>query len=102
MTMEKHVVIVGGGFGGLQAALALGKSPAHSVCVIDRRNHHLFQPLLYQVATASLSPSDIGVPIRLILAHNRNTTVHMETVVKLDLVRNEVITEADAHPFDYL
>jgi NADH dehydrogenase FAD-containing subunit len=59
-----HVVIIGAGFGGLQAALALGKQPVR-VTVIDRTNHHLFQPLLYQVATAALSPADISVPIRL-------------------------------------
>jgi NADH dehydrogenase len=58
-----HVVIVGGGFGGLAAARALRNAPV-TVTVVDRRNHHLFQPLLYQVATATLSPADIATPIR--------------------------------------
>ena len=65
---DPRVVIIGGGFGGLQAALHLGKTPAH-VTVIDRKNHHLFQPLLYQVATATLSPGEISTPIRRILGH---------------------------------
>jgi NADPH-dependent 2,4-dienoyl-CoA reductase/sulfur reductase-like enzyme len=71
---RKHVVIIGGGFGGLSAALALRHAPVH-VTLIDRRNYHLFQPLLYQVATAGLSPADIASPIRAILRHQRNTSV---------------------------
>src|SRR5271154_739389 len=69
-----QVVIVGAGFGGLSAAKALKHVPV-DVTVIDRRNYHLFQPLLYQVATAGLSPADIAAPIRSILRHQRNTTV---------------------------
>jgi NADH dehydrogenase len=61
-----HVVIVGGGFGGLWAARALRRAPV-TVTVVDRRNHHIFQPLLYQVATATLSPADIASPIRQVL-----------------------------------
>src|ERR1700722_12501522 len=67
----EHVVIIGGGFGGLTAARALGHLPVR-VTLIDRRNYHLFQPLLYQVATAGLSPADIGGPIRAILRRQRN------------------------------
>ncbi|HJT15952.1 MAG TPA: FAD-dependent oxidoreductase, partial [Thermoanaerobaculia bacterium] len=63
MSDERHVVIIGGGFGGLYAAKHLGGAPAR-VTIIDRRNFHLFQPLLYQVATAALNPSDIAYPIR--------------------------------------
>ena len=65
-----RVVIVGGGFGGLQAAKALADAPVH-VTLVDRRNHHLFQPLLYQVATAALSPADIAYPIRSVLRGQR-------------------------------
>ena len=69
-----HVVILGGGFGGLSAARALGKAPVR-ITLIDRRNHHLFQPLLYQVATAALNPSDIASPIRRILRRQKNVSV---------------------------
>src|SRR5215831_15269444 len=68
------VVIVGGGFGGLAAAKALNRAPAH-VVLIDRTNHHVFQPLLYQVATSVLTPGQIGSPIRAILGRQPNTTV---------------------------
>ena len=78
-----RVVIVGGGFGGLAAAQALRKAPV-DVTIIDQRNHHLFQPLLYQVATAALSPADIAAPIRAIVKHNRNTQVVLDRVVGVD------------------
>src|SRR5829696_7845024 len=81
-----HVVIVGGGFGGLYAARRLAEMPVR-VTVIDRRNHHLFQPLLYQVATAALSPGDIAVPIRGILGRNRNVRVLLSEVLGIDLAR---------------
>ena len=71
---EKHVVIIGGGFGGIEAARALKRAPVR-LTMIDRRNHHLFQPLLYQVATAALNPSDIASPIRRILRRQRNASV---------------------------
>ncbi|MEB3144516.1 MAG: FAD-dependent oxidoreductase, partial [Cylindrospermopsis raciborskii 1523720] len=73
-TPPHHVVIVGGGFGGLYAAKALAKTNVN-VTLIDRRNFHLFQPLLYQVATGALSPADISSPLRSILSKNKNTTV---------------------------
>jgi NADH dehydrogenase len=82
-----RVVIVGGGFGGLAAAKALGKAPEVDVVLVDRRNHHLFQPLLYQVAMAGLSPADIAAPIRSLLRDQANTTVRQEEVIGVDLER---------------
>src|SRR5438874_6488406 len=73
---RRRVVILGGGFGGLEAARALRDAPV-DVTVIDRQNHHCFQPLLYQVATAALSPADIAWPIRSILSRQRNARVMM-------------------------
>src|ERR1041385_556648 len=78
-----RVVIVGGGFGGLAAAKALGKAPVQ-VVLIDRTNHHLFQPLLYQVATSVLAPSQISSPIRAILRKQKNTIVIMGEVTAVD------------------
>ena len=78
-----RVVIVGGGFGGLSAARALASSPVE-VLLIDRRNHHVFQPLLYQVATAGLSPGDIASPIRWILRRQRNVQVWLGEVTAID------------------
>ena len=80
---EKHVVIVGGGFGGLAAAQSLRRTGVR-VTLVDRRNHHLFQPLLYQVATAGLAPSDIAEPIRSILSRQTNTEVRLAEVVDID------------------
>ncbi len=98
----RRVVIVGGGFAGLYAAKALGRSRGVSILMIDRRNHHLFQPLLYQVATAELNPSDIGVPIRYILAGQKNTAVQMDEIISVDLSTQTVHTLNATHPFDYL
>ncbi|MBJ6987333.1 MULTISPECIES: NAD(P)/FAD-dependent oxidoreductase [unclassified Devosia] len=93
MTSRKHrVVIVGAGFGGMAAAKAL-KSADAEVVVIDRRNHHLFQPLLYQVATAALSPSEIAWPIRHILRSQENAHVLMATVTGVDTGAREVVLE---------
>ncbi len=78
-----RVVIVGAGFGGLQAARALHHAPVE-VTVIDRQNHHLFQPLLYWVATAGLSPADISSPIRSVLKRQKNTTVFLAEVIGVD------------------
>ena len=81
-----HVVIIGGGFGGLAAAKALAKAPVN-ITLIDRRNHHLFQPLLYQVATAALNPSDIAYPIRGVLARQPNVRVLLGEAKKIDPAR---------------
>src|SRR3974390_1357342 len=78
-----RVLIVGGGFGGLHAAMGLAHMPV-DVTVIDRRNHHIFQPLLYQVALAVLSPADIAQPIRTILRRHLNTEVLMDEVIGID------------------
>ena len=96
-----RVVIIGGGFGGLYAARAL-KRDAVDVLVLDRTNHHLFQPLLYQVATATLSPTDITAPIRWLLRKHENTRVLMEEVERIDVERRVVATEGGEHPYDYL
>jgi len=90
-----RIVIVGGGFGGLAAAKALAKTPAE-ITLIDRTNHHLFQPLLYQVATAVLTPSQIATPIRTILRKHRNTTVILGEVTGVDKERKCVfVSNAD-------
>lgn len=96
-----HVVIIGGGFAGLEAAKELGLAPAR-VTVIDRKNHHLFQPLLYQVATAALSAPDIAAPIRKVLRHQQNTTVIMAEVVGFDLESQRVLLDDGEVHFDYL
>ncbi|HET9916288.1 MAG TPA: NAD(P)/FAD-dependent oxidoreductase [Candidatus Binatia bacterium] len=96
-----HVVILGAGFGGLNAALSLRNAPVN-VTVIDRRNYHLFQPLLYQVATAGLSPSQIATPIRHILSKQDNVSVLMDEVKDVDLEKRTVITTSDRVGFDYL
>lgn len=85
-----HVVIVGGGFGGLYAARALRRAPVR-VTLVDQRNHHLFQPLLYQVATATLSPSDIARPIRHVLRRQRNAEVLLAEVEAVDAPAREVV-----------
>ena len=99
--MNMRVVIVGAGFGGLSAAKALAGS-AFDVTVIDRHNYHLFQPLLYQVATAGLSPADIASPIRGILAGARNINVVLGKVSGIDTARREVIAEGRRVPYEYL
>jgi NADH dehydrogenase len=85
-----HVVIVGGGFGGLSAARALQRAPVR-VTLLDRRNHHLFQPLLYQVATATLSPGDIASPIRWILRRQKNLQVLLADVSRIDVASRTVL-----------
>ncbi|MEW5990941.1 MAG: NAD(P)/FAD-dependent oxidoreductase [Chloroflexota bacterium] len=95
-----RVVVVGGGFGGLYAARALGKDTRINLTVLDRRNFHLFQPLLYQVATGALAPGEIAQPLRSILRRNRNTTVLLGEAVGLDPERREVLV-ADGGPIAY-
>jgi NADH:ubiquinone reductase (H+-translocating) len=99
--VRPRVVIIGAGFGGLNAALHLRHAPV-DVTVIDRRNYHLFQPLLYQVATAALSPAQIATPIRHILSRQKNTFVLMERVIEIDRKSREVVTDLSRIPFDYL
>jgi NADH dehydrogenase len=96
-----RVVIVGGGFGGLNAAMALKRAPVH-VTLIDRRNFHLFQPLLYQVATGGLSPANIAAPLRWILRRQKNCEVVLAEVVGFDLETKRVLTSGDDVPFDTL
>jgi len=95
------VVIVGGGFGGLYAARALAQAPV-DVTVVDRTNHHVFQPLLYQVATASLSPSQIAYPIRGVLRRQRNTRVILGEAVAVDAARRVVVLADGELAYDYL
>jgi NADH dehydrogenase len=98
---QPRVVIIGGGFGGLSAARALHKVPV-DVVLLDRRNHHVFQPLLYQVATAGLSPGDIASPIRWILRRQLNVQVWMATALAID-PRAQVVRLVDGQvPYDYL
>src|SRR3954449_4072847 len=99
--MGKRVVIFGAGFGGLSAAKALAKTE-FNVTVIDQHNYHLFQPLLYQVATAGLAPSDIASPIRSILSHQANTNMVLARVSGIDAARREVVAEEQRYPYDYL
>ncbi|MBE7733627.1 NAD(P)/FAD-dependent oxidoreductase [Devosia faecipullorum] len=103
MAVRKHrIVIVGGGFGGLAAAKALRHADA-DIVLIDRRNHHLFQPLLYQVATAALGPSEIAWPIRHLLRKQSNVRVLMATIVGVDTDKQDVLLEdGSAEPYDSL
>jgi NADH dehydrogenase len=95
------VVIVGAGFGGLMAAKSLARAPV-DVTLIDRQNHHCFQPLLYQVATAALSPAEIAWPIRHILRKQENATVLMADVTGVNPPGRRVETSAGPMPYDYL
>jgi NADH dehydrogenase len=97
----KKVAIIGAGFGGLQAARYLGNKGVQ-VTLIDRKNHHTFQPLLYQVATAGLSPGEIAAPARRILRHYRNIEVLLGDVTGFDLEARRVLTENYSIPYDYL
>src|SRR3990172_12350155 len=97
-----HVLIIGGGFAGLNAAKGMGGVKGVDVTLVDRTNHHLFQPLLYQVAMAGLSPAEIAAPIRSMLARYRNVRVLQGEVVSLDLTRRAVATVFGDLTFDYL
>lgn len=98
---DPHVVVIGAGFGGLQAARALRDARVR-VTVVDRRNHHLFQPLLYQVATAALSPGDIAYPVRSILRRQQNARVLLAEARAIDPSRREVILADGLLKYDYL
>ncbi|MGH7924999.1 MAG: NAD(P)/FAD-dependent oxidoreductase [Candidatus Binatus sp.] len=100
-SVAPHVVIIGGGFGGIAAARALKRAPIR-LTMIDRRNHHLFQPLLYQVATAALNPSDIASPIRRILRQQRNASVILGEAASID-TRRKIVQLLDGEvAYDYL
>ena len=101
MAALPRVVIVGGGFGGLAAARALARAPA-AVTLVDRQNHHLFQPLLYQVATAGLSPAEIAYPIRRILRRQRNARVLLGEAVAIDVAAKRVRLSDGEIPYDHL
>jgi NADH dehydrogenase len=98
---EPHVVVVGGGFGGLSAVRGLRRA-AVRVTLVDRRNHHLFQPLLYQVATAALSPADIAYPVRSIVRRQRNAAVLLAEAVAVDRAARELVLSDGRLRFDYL
>jgi len=100
-TQRPRVVIIGAGFGGLSAAKSLAKAP-FDVVLIDRNNYHMFQPLLYQVATAALSPFNIAWPIRTMFRRETNVSVVLANVSAIDPERNEVIADDHQIPFDYL
>ena len=97
-----RVVVVGAGFGGLEAARWLGRVPGVHVTVLDQRNHHLFQPLLYQVATAALSEDDIASPVRGILSSTEGVEVLMEKVTGIDTSAREVVCDRHRVPYDTL
>src|SRR5688572_1618962 len=96
-----HVVIIGGGFGGVAAARALARAPVR-ITLVDRRNHHVFQPLLYQVATAALSPSDIAAPIRNVLRKQKNAQVLLAEARAIDLAARKVVLTDGELGYDLL
>ena len=100
--MAHRVVVIGGGFGGLYAAKALGRADVE-ITLVDRRNFHLFQPLLYQVATGELSPADVAFPLRAVLSKQRNTRVLLSEVTDIDPARGVVYRkEGGTIPYDSL
>ena len=100
--MAPHVVIIGGGFGGLSAARTLRNADVR-VTLLDRRNHHVFQPLLYQVATATLSPSDIAAPIRWVLRHAHNVRVLLADATRIDVAARRVeLSDGGSLDYDFL
>src|SRR6266516_518594 len=99
MSGKSKVVIIGGGFGGLSAAQALKSAPV-DVTLIDRRNYHLFQPLLYQVATGSLSPGEVAAPLRGVLSRQKNTRVLLGDVLDIHSASKQVMRAAGAS-FEY-
>src|SRR5213593_2167602 len=101
MSELPRVVILGGGFGGLYAAKALRRAPVR-ITMLDRRNYHLFQPLLYQVATAALNPADIAAPIRSVLRRQRNARVILAEATGVDPASRRVMLADGELGFDYL
>lgn len=99
--LKPRIVIIGGGFGGLYCARGLAGVEAE-ITLIDRRNHHLFQPLLYQVATAGLSPAQIAAPIRSVLGHQKNLSIVMAEVHSIDTRERRILADKLSVPYDYL
>lgn len=100
--MQKKVIVIGAGFAGINAVKSLGKKKDFHITLIDRRNHHLFQPLLYQVAMAALSPAEIAVPIRSIFSKYKNVDVVMGNVLGVDFKKKLVHTKFSDFKYDYL
>src|SRR3954452_7629242 len=100
-TVPRRVVVLGAGFGGLGGIRALGRAPVR-VTVVDRSNPHLFQPLLYQAATAALNPSDIAAPIRRILRRQKNVEVILGDASSVDVARKRVVLRDGELPYDFL
>src|SRR5437763_2158189 len=101
MSTQPHVIIVGGGFGGLSTARALRKAPVR-VTLVDRRNFHLFQPLLYQVATGQLSPANIAAPLRAVVSKQKNTHVLLADVVGIDASTRRILLSDGTLDYDLL
>src|SRR6516165_2897585 len=102
MSDQPHVVILGAGFGGIGALKSLGDANV-SVTILDKRDYHTFQPLLYQVATDELAPTEVGFPIRELLHGRKNIAFHQAAVRSVDLARKEVAAEGvDPFHYDYL
>src|SRR5947208_12977046 len=101
MEPKHKVVILGGGFGGLAAAQKMKRVPVE-ITLIDRRNFHLFQPLLYQVATGGLSPGEIASPLRAVLKRQRNTEVWLAEVTGIDVAGRRVVLSDGEVPYDSL
>ncbi|RHX89296.1 NAD(P)/FAD-dependent oxidoreductase [Leptospira stimsonii] len=99
---KKKVVIIGAGFGGLQAVKKLSQNSDLDITVIDKKNHHLFQPLLYQVATAVLSPADIAIPTRSLVGESKNVTVVLGEATKIDISNKTVYYQNTSTNYDYL
>ncbi|MEI1279431.1 NAD(P)/FAD-dependent oxidoreductase [Leptospira venezuelensis] len=99
---KKKVVVIGVGFGGLQAIKKLSKEEDLEIIAIDKKNHHLFQPLLYQVATAVLSPADIAIPTRSLIGDKKNVTVYLGEVEKVDIQAKKVTFQGHSEDYDYL
>src|SRR6187399_548585 len=102
MALLRHVVVIGGGFGGLAATRTLAKSDV-LVTLVDRRNHHVFTPLLYQVAMAGLSPAEIAAPIRSVLRDQKNARILLANATRIDVATRRVeLAEAPALEYDFL
>lgn len=102
MNQKKNVIIVGAGFGGLQAVKKLAKDKNLNIILIDKTNHHLFQPLLYQIATAVLSPADIAIPTRSLTDKRKNVKVLMDEVTKIDIENNKIYFDGRSLSYDFL